>query len=56
MKEISNTHINVIERAYDTKEECMNDILSMLDKGYEITSSSHDIYSYYRSYMKSKVE
>ena len=52
MKVLNDIIIHVVERAFDTIEECKLDEKEMTGRGYVVDSEHHDIYLFYRKYRK----
>lgn len=52
MKLISKQLVKIEEYAYDTQEECNTHAKEMMRDGFEIRVRDHDIYLYFREYIK----
>ena len=52
MRELTHSITKIIERAYDSEEECNNDENEMKINKFKVIEESHDIYQFYRKYSK----
>lgn len=52
MKQILKETWTVIERAYDTQEECDKDVVYMRKDGFFVIANSHYIYQYFIRFIK----
>lgn len=52
MEQMSEQKLHIIERGYENEEECNKDVDSMLQNGFKVESDYHDMYLYYRKFVK----
>lgn len=52
MKELSKRNLTVIEKIYEDIDKCKLDVEDMLNEGFNVISTFHAIYPYYRKFEK----